>query len=138
MRWCLASLNWLFGSLLFGPLMATSLCLAMGVRFLKMPTRFLHFLKNDSQSASKPKGHFKALNHGVLAFLARHHGQSFTLPVCAPIVAGNKEILEWQGLERNTQPAQMARDALKVIDQVKRSILLVLDRFYLSKARSYL
>ncbi len=37
----------------------------------------------------------------------------FPLPAWTRIVAGNKEILEWQGLQRNTQPTQIALDALK-------------------------
>ena len=81
---------------------------------------------NHSQSASKLKGSFKAHNFEELAFLGFHKGQFFPLPFWARIVAGNKEILEWQGIKRNTQPAQMALDTLKVLKQVKKSILLVL------------
>ncbi len=87
----------------------------------------------ESQSASKPNGHFKALNFEELAFLGCHQDEFFPLPVWTRIVAGNEEILEWQGLQRNTQPTQIALDALKILNQIKRSILLVLDRFYLSK-----
>ncbi|MDE5758096.1 MAG: hypothetical protein K2H85_05730, partial [Allobaculum sp.] len=98
----------------------------------KFPSLSREFI--ESGSASKSKRYIKALNYGALALLCFFNGQFFSLPIWARIVAGNKEILEWQGLERNTQPTQMALDALKVLSQVKKSMLLVLDRFYPSKA----
>ena len=75
----------------------------------------------ESESASKPNGYIRALNFAALIFLGFHNGHFFPLPIWARIVAENKEILEWQGLESHTQPAQMAIDALKVLSQVKKS-----------------
>lgn len=140
-RWSLDEMNFILIQLLlqFAPLWSVNGHLVMIGDGCKVPTDAYKFPAIsrefiESESASKPNGYIKALNFAALTFLGFHKSHFFPLPIWARIVAGNKEILEWQGLERHTQPAQMAIDALKVLSQVKRSILLVLDRFYLSKA----
>ncbi len=140
-HWSLDKMNFILIQLLlqFAPLWSVNGHLVMVGDGCKVPTdayKFPAISKEfiESESASKPNGYIKALNFAALIFLGFHKGHFFPLPIWARIVAGNKEILEWQGLERHTQPAQMVIAALKVLSQVKKSILLVLDRFYLSKA----
>ncbi|MDE5757999.1 MAG: transposase [Allobaculum sp.] len=140
-QWNLDKMNFILIQLVlqFAPLWSVNGHLVLVGDGCKVPTdayKFPAISKEfiESESASKPNGYIKALNFAALIFLGFHNGHFFPLPIWARIVAGNKEILEWQGLERHTQPAQMALDALKVLSQVRKSILLVLDRFYLSKA----